>query len=62
MSTSEIIAELPKLSQKERRRLATAIFELEDEANLLQECDRRADQQFQMLDLMEKKDAQTRPR
>jgi predicted RNase H-like HicB family nuclease len=46
MSASEIIAELPKLSLAERRRLAGAIFELEAEAQLLQDCDRRADEHF----------------
>ena len=59
MSASEIIAELPKLSPKERRRLAAAIFDLEEEAELLRDCDRRADEHFRILDLMEEKDAQT---
>jgi len=60
MSTSEILAELPKLSHQERRRLAAAIFDLEDEADLLRDCDRRADERFRMLDLMEEKDAKIR--
>jgi len=59
MSASEILAELPKLSHQERRRLAAAIFDLEGEADLLRDCDRRADERFRMLDLMEEKDAQT---
>lgn len=59
MSTSEILAALPKLSHQERRRLAAAIFDLEDEADLLRDCDRRADERFRMLDLMEENDAQT---
>ena len=59
MSASEILAELPKLSHQERRRLAPAIFDLEGEADLLRDCDRRADERFRMLDLMEEKDAQT---
>ena len=58
MSASEILAELPKLSREERRRLATAIFDLEEEADLLRDCDRRADEHFRMLDLMEETDAQ----
>jgi len=33
VSASEMIAELPKLSRKERRQLAVAIFELEEEAD-----------------------------
>lgn len=59
MSASEILAELPKLSHEERRRLAAAIFELEEEAELLHDCDRRADQRFRILDAMEEEDAQT---
>ena len=42
-------AELPKLSHEERRRLAAAIFDLEEEAGLLRDCDRRADEHFRML-------------
>jgi hypothetical protein len=60
MSASEILSELPKLSREERRRLAAAIFDLEEEADLLCDRDRRADEHFRMLDLMEKKDAQAR--
>jgi hypothetical protein len=58
MSASEILAELPKLSREERRRLAAAIFDLEEEADLLRDCDRRADERFRMLDVMEEKDGQ----
>jgi hypothetical protein len=62
VSASEIFAELPKLSHKERRRLAAAIFDLEEDADLLRDCDRRADERFRMLDAMEEQDAQTRSR
>jgi hypothetical protein len=58
MSASEILAELPKLSRQDRRRVAAAIFDLEEEADVLRDCDRRADEHFRMLDLMEQKDAQ----
>ena len=58
MSASEILEELPKLSREERRRLAAAIFDLEEEADLLGDCDRRADECFRMLDVMEEKDGQ----
>jgi hypothetical protein len=58
VSTSEIFAELPKLTRKERRRIAAAIFDLEEEADLLRDCDRRADEHFRILDVMEEKDAQ----
>jgi hypothetical protein len=59
MSAAEIFAELPKLSREERRHLAAAIFDLEEEAELLRDCDRRANENFRMLDVMEEKDAQT---
>ena len=62
MSAAEIFAELPKLSREERRRLAGAIFELEEDADLLRDCDRRADERFRMLDVMEEGDAQAPPR
>ena len=55
MSTAEIIAELPKLTLEDRRRLAGAIFDLEPEADLLRECDRLADERFSILDAMESK-------
>jgi hypothetical protein len=51
------MAELPKLSREERRRLAEAIFDLEEETDLLRDCDRRADEHFRTLDLMEEEDA-----
>ena len=57
-----MIAELPKLSRRERRQLAAAIFELEEEIDLLRDCDRRADERFRMLDMMEKEDGETQPR
>ena len=59
-----MIAELPKLSRKERRQLAAAIFELEEEeeADLLRDCDRRADERFRMLVTMEEQDAKASPR
>ena len=57
-----MIAELPKLSRRERRQLAAAIFELEEEVDLLRDCDRRADERFRLLDMMEKEDGETQPR
>ncbi len=62
MSASEMIAELPNLSREERRRLAEAIFDLEEEAEVLRDCDRRADEHFRMLDKMEQHDAETSAR
>ena len=46
-----------RLTDTERRRLAAAIFDLKEEADLLRDCDRRADEHFRILDVMEEKDA-----
>jgi hypothetical protein len=56
MSSIEIIAQLPKLTHKERRAVARRIIELEGEAQLLADCDRRADANFKTLDVMEAED------
>ena len=56
MGLTEIIALLPKLTHKERRAVARRIIELEGEAQLLADCDRRADANFKMLDVMEAED------
>lgn len=57
VSAAEILAELPKLSAAERPTVAAAIFDLDEEATVLHDCDRRADEHFQMLDAMENDDA-----
>ena len=57
MSAREMIAELPSLTHDERRALARSIFDLEADARVLADCDRRADANFQMLDAMEDEDA-----
>jgi hypothetical protein len=62
MSTAEIIAQLPKLSSVERRRLADPIFELEAEAQLLHDCDTRANENFAILDAMEAENSSTETR
>ena len=56
MSTADIIAELPRLSHQERRQIIERILDLEQEAELLADCDRRALERFQMLDAMEAED------
>jgi hypothetical protein len=56
MSTIEIMAELPKLNRQERRQVAKRLFELEDETQVLADCDRRADGNFLVLDAMEADD------
>ncbi|MEW6302243.1 MAG: hypothetical protein AB1705_02155 [Verrucomicrobiota bacterium] len=62
MSTSEIMAELPRLSHHERREIARRIFEMEEDAQVLADCDRRANENFLKLDAMEDEDAQNRSR
>ena len=57
MSAREMIAELPSLTHDERRALARSIFELEENAQVLADCDRRTDANFQILDAMEDDDA-----
>ena len=56
-----MIAELPTLTHDERRELARRIFELEEDAQTLADCDCRADANFQLLDAMEAEDAHRRP-
>ena len=61
MSTTEIIAELPKLSSRERRRILDRLLELDDEAEMIEEHWHYADEAFQMLDALEAEDAQNSP-
>jgi hypothetical protein len=56
MSKAEIISELPKLSHMERREIMRVLFEMEQDAETLAECDRLALERFQMLDAMEAED------
>ena len=60
MSKTEIAAELSKLSPKDRRKLARLIFEMEEDAEILRECDVRANERFLMLDALEAEDAKSR--
>jgi len=53
MSTAEILAEIPKLSREDRRRILDRILEMEDEAQSVEAIRRMADGAFQMLDAME---------
>jgi hypothetical protein len=55
MSKAEIIKQLPKLSQRERREIARAIFEIEDDQRVLADDDRRANERFLILDALEAK-------
>ena len=60
MSKAEIAAELPNLTARERRELARLIFEMEEDAELLRDCDQRANENFLMLDALEAEDAKGR--
>jgi hypothetical protein len=62
MSKTEILTALPKLAPQERREIVRRIFELEDDAQILADADRRAAERFQMLDAMENEDGQTSSR
>lgn len=53
MSKADIAAEILRLSHQERRDLVRLIFEAEQDAATLAECDRLALERFQMLDAME---------
>lgn len=56
MSKAEILQEIPKLSHEERREIVRLIFQMEQEAEVLADCDRLALQRFKMLDALEAED------
>jgi hypothetical protein len=56
MSSAEIISEIPKMSHKARREIMRRIIEVEGESATLADCDQRALERFQLLDLMEAED------
>jgi hypothetical protein len=62
MNMAEILAELPRLSQQDRRTLIGYLLELEQESELLVDYDRRADECFLMLDDLEAEDGQASAR
>ncbi|NUQ62106.1 MAG: hypothetical protein HUU20_06440 [Pirellulales bacterium] len=62
MSTAEILAELPKLSRQERRRILDRILEIEQQAESVEDIRRKADEAFLMLDTLEAEDAASQPR
>ena len=57
MSTAEILAELPRLSRGDRRRILERILQLEDEVASVEAIRHMADEAFQTLDAMEAEDA-----
>ncbi|OHB80616.1 MAG: hypothetical protein A2V98_01045 [Planctomycetes bacterium RBG_16_64_12] len=62
MSTAEILAELPKLSREDRRRILERILEMEEEAGSVEAIRRTADVAFRILDAMEAEDAASQSR
>jgi hypothetical protein len=62
MTAAEILAELPKLSREDRRRILDRILEMEDEAESVETSRRMADEAFQILDAMEAEDAASQSR
>ena len=66
MSKTEILTELPNLAPQERREIVLHLrrtasrglgFELEDDAQVLADADRRAAERFAMLGALETEDA-----
>ena len=53
MSAAEIMAELPRMTVRERREIARRLFDLEADTEALRTADETADQAFQILDQME---------
>ncbi len=53
MNKTEILAELPKLTHQDRRAIMGYLVELEQDADLLADHDRNADECFLMLDALE---------
>ena len=62
MSTTEILIELPKLSRVERRAILNRLIELDEDAEVLDEWRRQADEAFPMLDALEAEEAESEAR
>lgn len=62
MRTTEILLELPKLSRVERRAILNRLIELDEDAEVLDERRRQADEAFQMLDALEAEEAESETR
>ncbi len=60
MSTSEIMAELPRLTHEERRDICRQIVALEAEQEALDSCRQAAITGFQLLDQLEADDERRR--
>ena len=61
MSKAELAAEIAKLPRQDRRDLARLIFDMEDDAEVLRDADRAANERFLLLDALEAEDEQSKP-
>ena len=59
MTKTEIVQEITKLSHKDRREILNDILGMEPEAEIYDELTQSADEAFQMLDELERQDAET---
>jgi len=57
MSKAEIVAEIPRLSHQDRREIMRCLIAAEEDAQILSDMDRLAQERFQMLDALEAEDA-----
>jgi hypothetical protein len=62
MSFTDILAELPRLTQRQRREIADRVLALDDEAQIIEERRHLADEAFRMLDALEDEDAKNAAR
>jgi hypothetical protein len=62
VSTAEIIRELPKLTELERRTIRLKLVELAAENEEVRLCDQTALEGAMLLDRMEEEDARRQPR
>ena len=62
MSTAEIIEELPRLTETERRAITRRILELEAERSELELATENAEAGFREMDRMEAEDAKAKAR
>ena len=62
MSATEILNELPKLTETERRAVRQKLLELAEENEAVALCDQAALEGARMLDRMEEEDARRKPR
>ena len=62
MSTAEIIRELPRLTEAERRTIRQKLLELAAENEEIRLCDQTALEGAMLLDQLEEEDARRQPR